>query len=100
MHEPEWIRIEDNAGEPAWSPDGAVLYFRSKRDGYHCIWAQRLGPGKKPQGEAIPIQHFHSAAFGLYLLKGAEFNLTVAKDRLILNVGKDSSNVWMTRLEQ
>jgi len=100
VHEPEWIRIEDNAGEPAWSPDGAVLYFRSKRDGYHCIWAQRLGPGKKPQGEAIPIQHFHSAAFGLYLLKGAEFNLTVARDRLILNVGKDSSNVWMTRPEQ
>jgi len=76
----------------------SILPFQEGRVSLHL--GAEIAEGKKPQGEPIPIQHFHSAAFGLYLLKGAEFNLTVARDRLILNVGKDSSNVWMTRPEQ
>jgi hypothetical protein len=77
-----------------WSPDGNVLYYRSKRDGHHCIWAQRLGPGKKPLGEPMAIQHLHAAAFGLYLMKPTDFSLAVGQDRLILNLGKATGNLW------
>jgi len=99
--EAEWIPIHtDFSGQPAWSPDGSVLYFRSKRDGYHCIWAQKLGAGKKPLGEPIAIQHLHSVAFGAYLMKATEFNLSVGKDRLILNVAKDTANLWTARIEK
>ena len=41
----EWIPI--TAGDlsddkPRWSPDGNLMYFTSNRDGFMCIWAQRL----------------------------------------------------------
>ena len=99
--ETEWIQISgDFAGEPSWSPNGEVLYFRSKRDGYHCIWAQKLERGKKPAGEPISIQHFHSVGLGLYLVKATDFNLSVGKTRLVLNVAKDSGSLWSTRLDQ
>jgi Tol biopolymer transport system component len=101
VREPEWIPIgPDFGGQAAWSPNGNVLYYRSKRDGYHCIWAHKLGPGKKPLGEPIPVQHLHSAAFGLYLMGATDFNLTVGKDRLILNVAKDIGNLWTIRLDK
>src|SRR5262249_856559 len=37
--------VEDNV--PRWSPDGNLLYFNSKRDGYQCLYAQRLDASTK-----------------------------------------------------
>ena len=45
VEEGEWIRITESPGSdsrPDWSPDGSLLYFLSDRDGFSCIWAQRL----------------------------------------------------------
>jgi eukaryotic-like serine/threonine-protein kinase len=98
--EAEWVSMgPDSGGEPAWSPDGNVLYYRSKRDGFHCIWAQKLGPGKRPSGEPVSIQHLHSAGFGLYLMNATDFNLTVGNDRLVFNVVKAGNTLWTARLE-
>jgi Tol biopolymer transport system component len=30
-----------------WSPDGKLIYDISNRDGYPCIWAQRLDAATK-----------------------------------------------------
>jgi Tol biopolymer transport system component len=93
--ESEWILVCPNrGGEPAWSPGGDVLYFFSKRDGYHCIWAQKLGPGKRPEGEPIPIQHLHSPAFGMFFMRITEFGLSVTKDRLTMNLAQSTGNLW------
>jgi hypothetical protein len=57
--------LEGKTGEnvPRWSPDGALLYFLSERDGFRCLWAQRLEPtAKTPFGPAVPVHHFHSRA--------------------------------------
>lgn len=100
--EREWIQVipEANTGEPAWSPDGNILYFHSKRDGYHCIWAQKLGPGKRPVGEPIPVLHLHSSGFGMYFLKAAEFDMAVTRNQLILNLAKGAGNIWTTTIER
>ena len=37
----EWIRVGEGA-HAWWSPDGKLLYFLSARDGFQCLWAQRL----------------------------------------------------------
>src|SRR5262249_4098286 len=59
----EWIEIH-RSGEvdpnAAWSPDGSLLYFSSERDGYNCLWAQRMDRvNKRPQGDLFAVQHFH-----------------------------------------
>ena len=93
--EREWIAVEpEGSGDPAWSPDGNVLYFRSKRDGYHCIWARKLGPGKTPSGEPIGILHLHSAGLGISYLKSTELGVAVTKDRLTLNLGRTTGSLW------
>jgi len=33
-----------------WSPDGKLVYFISTRDGFRCVWAQRLDAAGKPAG--------------------------------------------------
>jgi eukaryotic-like serine/threonine-protein kinase len=63
--ENEWIPI--TSGEAmdryaCWSPDGHLLYFLSARDGFRCVWAQRLDPATKhPSGPAFPVRHFHTS---------------------------------------
>src|SRR5215467_13198445 len=55
--ETEWIAIADSGWDdkPQWSPVGNTLYFVSQRDGFRCIWAQRLDARKHPLDEAIAI---------------------------------------------
>jgi eukaryotic-like serine/threonine-protein kinase len=97
--ERDWIEVSpDLAGDPAWSPDGTVLYFRSRRDGYICIWAQKLGPRKAPVGEPKGILHLHSAALGISLLKAPELGIAVTMDRLTLNLGRSAGNLWTMTL--
>ena len=97
--EREWIAVDTQAaGDPAWSPDSSVLYFRSKRDGFHCIWSQKLGPGKQPVGAPTAILHLHSAGLGISFLKATELSVAVAKDRLTVDLGKTTGNIWTMTL--
>ena len=96
--EREWIRISPDGGDLNWSPDGSVLYFRSRRDGNHCIWAQRLGPNKQPSGDPEGILHLHAAALGVNFLRSSEFGIALTKDRLILNLGMAASQIWSVTL--
>src|SRR5205085_5063617 len=56
LRERDWIPVTDGSqvdANAAWSPDGNLLYFLSERDGFFCIWAQRLAPAtKEPAGAA------------------------------------------------
>jgi DNA-binding winged helix-turn-helix (wHTH) protein/Tol biopolymer transport system component len=103
--EPQWIAVTDgthNDGGPQFSPDGNTAYFISTRDGYDCIWAQRLDPAtKRPVGEAFGYEHFHDASQkdldGFW--SGDAGDLSVARDKIIVSLVQWHVGMWMTQFE-
>ncbi len=96
----QWIEVTDGSGkdrDPAWAPSGNLLYFLSSRDGFRCLYAQRLDRlTKKPQGSAIAIQHLHEPGRSLKFLGNldAAIGLSVAKGIAVLTLGELTGNIW------
>ena len=89
----EWIRITKDQldGRSWWSPDGNLLYFFSRRDGFRCIWASHLDPGsKRPVGELKHVFGFHEQRRSL---RPAAYGL--AADKLYLSVQETTGNIWL-----
>ena len=100
--ESEWIAVSDGKTldrEPRWSPNGEYLYFLSTRDGYNCIWAQRLDRNtSRPVGEPVAILHLHTARRSLLVPDTGPIGLSVAPDRIIFSMPERTANIWLTRL--
>jgi serine/threonine protein kinase len=97
-----WISIADTGvdDKPRWSPDGNLLYFISERDGFRCVWAQRLNSGKHPLGTAIPILHAHEARRSLMNVGWGELRMSVARDKIVFNMSERTGNIWMLKIDQ
>jgi eukaryotic-like serine/threonine-protein kinase len=98
--ESEWIPITDGVWDdkPRWSADGNALYFMSERDGFRCIWAQRLDDSKRLLGGAVPIFHAHDARRSLLNVQVGSLELSVARDKIVFNMSERTGNVWMMSL--
>jgi Tol biopolymer transport system component/DNA-binding winged helix-turn-helix (wHTH) protein len=96
-----WTLVSDEHGlsdKPSWSPDGNVLYFISHRDGFRCVWAQRLQPTtKRPLGDPIAIYHFHNRRLSPMNVGWGLLELDVAKDKIVLDLGELTGNIWTIR---
>jgi eukaryotic-like serine/threonine-protein kinase len=102
--ENEWIPITDGSGldrNSAWSPDGNLLYFLSERDGFRCIWAQKLEPAsKRPAGAAFALAHFHQARRSLLpFSEVGEIGLSVGPDKLYFCMPELTGNIWLAKFE-
>jgi Tol biopolymer transport system component/predicted Ser/Thr protein kinase len=97
----QWIAVtNDQSGHDkgVWSPDGNLLYFASTRDGFLCIWAQRLDPeSKRPVGPPLDIYHSHSARRSLLNAGILPLTLNVAPGRLLFQLGEITGNIWMVQ---
>jgi Tol biopolymer transport system component len=100
IRESEWIAITDGVWDdkPRWSQDGNTLFFMSERDGFRCIWAQRLDSSKHPVGHAIPIFHAHEAQRSLLNVQVGSLEMSVARDKIVFNMNERVGNVWMTNV--
>jgi hypothetical protein len=97
---PEWIAITDgssNDAVPHWSPDGNYLYYLSNRDGFYCLWAQRVNSiTKMPVGDAIPVLHLHTAGLSASNIRNpAIVGGAIARDCIILTLAATIGNIWM-----
>jgi Tol biopolymer transport system component/predicted Ser/Thr protein kinase len=91
--ENDWIQVADGStsdGMPRWSPDGNLVYFNSERDGYLCVWAQRLKLStQQPIGAPFPLHHFHGASLHM------NRTMAVARGKIILELEAQTGNIWM-----
>ena len=110
--EAEWISVTDGRysdDKPQFSPDGDTVYFTSTRDGYLCIWAQRLDPATKhPAGAPVAYEHFHNSmghdpamerdpeSLPYYQFKS---DLSVARDKILINLLQIRTTIWMVQVE-
>ncbi len=92
-----WIPVTNDEGYygPAgWSPDGQVIYYSSKQDGYRCIYAQRISLSRKQSmGRPIVIYHAH----GQPSISDV-FKLYVARDKLVVEIRDNKANIWLAEL--
>jgi eukaryotic-like serine/threonine-protein kinase len=99
------MAITDASSEhrhPRWSPDGNLLYYQSDRDGFPCIWAQRLHPQtKEPMGEPFEVYPSHNARLSLWnCTNPAYIWVGVARDKLVFTMGEITGNIWMMELTE
>jgi Tol biopolymer transport system component len=99
----EWIVVTDGRyfdDKPQFSPDGNTVYFTSTRDGYLCIWAQRLDPvAKHPLGPPFAFEHFHNREGRDAAYNQPTSDLTVARDKILINLWHVQPDIWMTRMQ-
>jgi len=100
--EPEWITVIDSETldrQATWSADGSALYFQSERDGFRCLWSQRLDPTtKRPLGSPFPVQHFHGVQHSMTTAIGdpGSISVSVARNRIVFSLGERAGSIWMT----
>jgi Tol biopolymer transport system component len=100
----EWIAVTDGThsdDKPQFSADGNTVYFTSTRDGYLCIWAQRLNlVTKHPLGSPVAFEHFHNSAGHDASVHQIASDLTVARDKMLINLPEIHSAIWMLQTPQ
>jgi WD40 repeat protein len=94
----DWVPLNEGRfwnEQPEWTPSGHFVYFESNRDGFLCIWAQRLdGTTKRVVGAPFAVYHSHSASLVL------ENFSSPALDKMILSLEENTSNIWIADLER
>jgi DNA-binding winged helix-turn-helix (wHTH) protein/Tol biopolymer transport system component len=101
--EAEWIAVTDGRysdDKAQFSADGNTLYFTSTRDGYLCIWAQRLDQlTKHPLGPPFAYEHFHNAQGRTAAFDQKLSDLSVARDKILINLPDEHSDIWITQIQ-
>ena len=99
----DWISVTDGGSvddKPQWSPDGNTIFFTSTRDGFLCVWAQRLEPKtKRTVGQPFPVQHFHDAQWWVSSRYAFRCELYVARDKIVNNLLGWSGDIWSMKLD-
>jgi len=94
----KWIRVTDGTtwdDKPQFSFDDKLIFFTSDRDGFRCIWAQRLTSDMHPSGSPFAVYHFHSQRRSLANLPIGLMSLAAGPGVLVFNLGEYTGNLWL-----
>ena len=102
--EKEWVTITDGSGfdlDANWSPDGNLLYFLSERDGFRCIWGQKLDPtSKRPLGAPFPVYHSHDPRRSIRNVWLDHLCMSVSRNQIVFPMGELTGNIWITEYRE
>jgi len=102
--EKEWLTITDGSGNddaPNWSPDGNLLCFYSHRDGFCCIWGQKLDPARKtPVGPAFAVYHSHDPRRSIRNVWVSHLTMSASDDQIVFPMGELTGNIWITEYRE
>jgi serine/threonine protein kinase len=95
-----WTTIVDGAdleNQPVWAARDNSIYFLSDRDGFRCVWAQRIDSQTlRPRGNAFPVYHLHQFRYSLLDFEDpADVGLSITGNTMVLAVREIQSNVWL-----
>jgi hypothetical protein len=69
--------------------------FVSHRDGFGCLWAQRLDARTKhPVGPQFAIHHFHDTRLSMMNVGLGLLEIDVARDKIVFGLGELTGNIW------
>ena len=93
-----WITVTSggNDDKPRWSPDSRTLYFMSERDGFRCVWGQRIDPASLTLvGQAFPVYHSHRARRSMKNIPLSAFSMWIAGNELFFIQAEQTGNIWL-----
>jgi hypothetical protein len=95
-----WMDVMSGHGGNAWSRDGTLIYNVSERDGFNCIWAQRLDSlTKRPVGAPFAVFHRHHGRISVRA--GTDHALlAVGRDKMVFNMTDLTGNIWMAEWKE
>jgi eukaryotic-like serine/threonine-protein kinase len=96
----QWSVLVDGSDlerQSSWAPSGDLIYFLSERDGFRCIWAQRVDAAtRRPIGEPFGAHHLHQTRYTLSSIPDvASIGLSLVGDQLFYACFEVQSNVWL-----
>ncbi len=93
----EWIALTDGPWDdkPNFAQDDSTIFFASRRDGYWCIWGQRLGPDMHPSGSPFAVYHSHQRRTSLANVRVDAFQMAVGLHMMAFNRAELTGNVWL-----
>jgi Tol biopolymer transport system component/DNA-binding winged helix-turn-helix (wHTH) protein len=81
--------------KPRWSPDGKTIYYVSETHGFFNVWGIHFEPTRGiPVGKPFRVTRFESPNLMIptYI---PPVELSIAKDKLVINLAEVSGSVWM-----
>ncbi len=94
----EWQPITGDTAwsdKPRFSNDGRSILFSSDRDGFRCIWAQRLSPDMRPSGDPFAVFHSHGSRLSIGNGPLSDQGMSVGKGLLVFDQTDLRGNIWL-----
>jgi len=81
--------------KPRFSPDGEVIYYLSERHGFFNVWGIHFDKNRGgPVGKAFRVTSFESPDLMVPTFI-SPVELSIAKDKLVVNLAEVSGSIWM-----